>query len=164
MFGAVLVVGAAQYTWARPFPHFSSARPRHPCHTTMPPSDPAMPPRDADLATTWAYLEEGIDQIMNHLPEGGSTGLQAAYRRGISNSPSRVLDVSYSKHMNLSTVAYNYCVSSPVHGNIDASVGLGGRSTSLFYSISSRCQTTARLTRSLSCSSRRQIDGLWSLQ
>ena len=65
---------AAQYTWVRPFPHFSSTRPRHPCYTTMPPSDAAMPPANADLATTWAYLEEGIDQIMNHLREGGSTG------------------------------------------------------------------------------------------
>jgi cullin 1 len=34
--------------------------------------------------------------------------------------------------MNLYTVAYNYCVSSRMHGNIDASVGLGGRSASLF--------------------------------
>ena len=37
----------------------------------MPPSDPAMPPANADIATTWAYLEEGIDYIMNG---GGSTG------------------------------------------------------------------------------------------
>ena len=33
-----------------------------------------------------------------------------------------------------------------------------------FYSLFSPCQTTARLTRSLSCSSRRQLDGLCSLQ
>jgi len=127
---------------------------------TMPPSDPAMPPANADLATTWAYLEEGVDHIMNRLREGGSTGTIPSYPLSISNSPSRVLGVSYSKYMNLYTVAYNYCVSSRMHGNIDASVGLGGRSTSLFYSLFSPCQTTARLTRSLSCSSRRQLDGL----
>ena len=40
----------------------------------MPPSDPTMPPANADLATTWAYLEEGVDHIMNRLREGGSTG------------------------------------------------------------------------------------------
>lgn len=36
--------------------------------------------------------------------------------------------VTYAKYMNLYTVAYNYCVSSRMHGNLDASVGLGGRS------------------------------------
>ena len=53
-------------------PHFSSARPCHYCHATMPPSDPAMLPANADLATTWAYLKEGIDPIMRG--ESGSTG------------------------------------------------------------------------------------------
>ena len=31
-----------------------------------------MPPANADLATAWAYLEEGIDYIMNG--KGESTG------------------------------------------------------------------------------------------
>ncbi|KAG8788187.1 hypothetical protein FRC15_005626 [Serendipita sp. 397] len=64
-----------------------------------------MPPANADLQTTWAYLEEGVDHIMTRLKEG----------------------ISYSKYMNLYTVAYNYCVSSRMHGNLDSSVGLGGR-------------------------------------
>lgn len=68
-----------------------------------------MPPANADLQTTWAYLEEGVDHIMTRLKDG----------------------ISYSKYMNLYTVAYNYCVSSRMHGNLDSSVGLGGRSTSL---------------------------------
>ncbi len=33
-----------------------------------------MPPANADLATTWAYLEEGVDHIMNRLREGAPTG------------------------------------------------------------------------------------------
>ena len=65
-----------------------------------------MPPANADLQTTWAYLEEGVDHIMTRLRDG----------------------ISYSKYMNLYTVAYNYCVSSRMHGNLDSSVGLGGRS------------------------------------
>jgi len=74
-------------------------------------------------------------------------GLQEAYRHSISNSPSRVLGVDFSNipypnSMNLYTVIYNYCLSTRTHGK------------SLFYSFSPR-QTTARLTRSLSCSSRR---------
>lgn len=76
----------------------------------MPPAqtDAPMPAANADLATTWAYLEEGVDHIMTRLREG----------------------ISYSKYMNLYTVAYNYCVSSRMHGNLDSSVGLGGRSES----------------------------------
>ncbi|KAF8917037.1 Cullin-domain-containing protein [Mucidula mucida] len=54
----------------------------------MPPSEP-IPPANADLATTWAFLEEGVDHIMTKLQTG----------------------VSYSKYMALYTVAYNYCVS-----------------------------------------------------
>ena len=44
----------------------------------MPPSDPAMPPANADLATTWAYLEEGVDHIMNRLREGVSSHISSA--------------------------------------------------------------------------------------
>ena len=46
-----------------------------------------MPPPNADLATTWKYLEEGVDHIMTKLQTG----------------------VSYSKYMSLYTVSYNYC-------------------------------------------------------
>ncbi|TFK87628.1 Cullin-domain-containing protein [Polyporus arcularius HHB13444] len=53
-----------------------------------------MPPPNADLATTWAYLEEGVDHIMTKLQTG----------------------VSYSKYMSLYTVSYNYCTSSKMHG------------------------------------------------
>ena len=56
-----------------PLPALLLRRPRHLYSTTMPPSDPTMPPANADLATTWAYLEEGVDHIMNRLREGGST-------------------------------------------------------------------------------------------
>ena len=66
-------------------------------------AQPPMPPPNADLATTWAYLEEGVDHIMTKLQTG----------------------VSYSKYMSLYTVSYNYCTSSRMHGNQD--VGLQGR-------------------------------------
>ncbi|KAF7291605.1 CULLIN-2 domain-containing protein [Mycena chlorophos] len=50
----------------------------------------AMPSASADLQTTWAFLEDGVDHIMTKLQTG----------------------VSYSKYMSLYTVAYNYCTSS----------------------------------------------------
>lgn len=49
-----------------------------------------MPHANADLATTWAFLEEGISHIITR-PRTG---------------------VSYPKYMALSTVIYNYCTSS----------------------------------------------------
>ncbi|KAF8550830.1 Cullin-domain-containing protein [Imleria badia] len=64
-----------------------------------------MPPASADLATTWAFLEEGVDHIMTKLQTG----------------------VSYSKYMSLYTVAYNYCTSSRMHGAPDSAVGSGNR-------------------------------------
>ncbi|OSD07550.1 Cullin-domain-containing protein [Trametes coccinea BRFM310] len=64
-----------------------------------------MPPASADLATTWAYLEEGVDHIMTKLQTG----------------------VSYSKYMSLYTVAYNYCTSSKMHGTDPAGTGIGHR-------------------------------------
>ncbi|TFK28030.1 Cullin-1 [Coprinopsis marcescibilis] len=68
----------------------------------MPPqSGPPMPPASADLVTTWAYLEEGVDHIMTKLQTG----------------------VSYTKYMSLYTVAYNYCTSSKMQG--DGTIGLG---------------------------------------
>ncbi|TCD69043.1 hypothetical protein EIP91_009106 [Steccherinum ochraceum] len=63
-----------------------------------------MPPPHADLATTWKYLEEGVDHIMVKLQTG----------------------VSYSKYMSLYTVSYNYCTSSKMHG-AGEQVGLGQR-------------------------------------
>ncbi|KAI0712567.1 Cullin-domain-containing protein [Earliella scabrosa] len=64
-----------------------------------------MPPPNADLATTWAYLEEGVDHIMTKLQTG----------------------VSYSKYMSLYTVSYNYCTSSKMHGSGDQAGGMGHR-------------------------------------
>ncbi|KIM65778.1 hypothetical protein SCLCIDRAFT_1211764 [Scleroderma citrinum Foug A] len=64
-----------------------------------------MPPASADLATTWAFLEEGVDHIMTKLQTG----------------------VSYSKYMGLYTVAYNYCTSSRMHGAVDSNLGSGSR-------------------------------------
>ncbi|KAF6757458.1 Cullin [Ephemerocybe angulata] len=72
----------------------------------MPPANasPPMPPASADLVTTWAFLEEGVDHIMTKLQTG----------------------VSYSKYMSLYTVAYNYCTSSKMHGQ--EGIGLGSKS------------------------------------
>ena len=66
-----------------------------------------MPAPTADLATTWKYLEEGVDHIMTKLQTG----------------------VSYSKYMSLYTVSYNYCTSSKMHNTGDSST-LGQRSKS----------------------------------
>ncbi|PSR71940.1 hypothetical protein PHLCEN_2v12150 [Hermanssonia centrifuga] len=63
-----------------------------------------MPPATADLATTWAYLQEGVDHIMTKLQTG----------------------VSYSKYMSLYTVSYNYCTSSKMHTTSDQ-MALGQR-------------------------------------
>ncbi|KAG5648294.1 hypothetical protein DXG03_004866 [Asterophora parasitica] len=63
-----------------------------------------MPPATADLQTTWAFLEEGVDHIMTKLQTG----------------------VSYSKYMSLYTVAYNYCTSSKMHST-STELGIGNR-------------------------------------
>lgn len=65
---------------------------------------PAMPPASADLATTWPFLEEGVEHIMIRLHTG----------------------VTYSKYMNLYTAVYNYCTSSRLHGSFENSA-LGSR-------------------------------------
>ncbi|KAF8827739.1 hypothetical protein HHX47_DHR4000303 [Lentinula edodes] len=67
--------------------------------------EPPMPAASADLATTWAFLEEGVDHIMTKLQTG----------------------VSYSKYMSLYTVAYNYCTSSKIN-NTSSDSGIGGLS------------------------------------
>ena len=69
-------------------------------------SQPPMPAANADLATTWAYLEEGVDHIMTKLQTG----------------------VSYSKYMSLYTVSYNYCTSSRMHTGPGPDGGMAGRS------------------------------------
>ena len=74
-----------------------------------------MPPQNADLATTWAYLEEGVDHIMTKLQTG----------------------VSYSKYMSLYTVSYNYCTSSKMHGTGEQ--GLGHRSEYILSASPSSC-------------------------
>ncbi|KAG9308801.1 Cullin-domain-containing protein [Chiua virens] len=63
-----------------------------------------MPPASADMDTIWSFLEEGIDHIMNKLQTG----------------------VSSFKYMSLYTVAYNYCMSSRMHGSPDRTVGRTG--------------------------------------
>ncbi|KAF8490800.1 Cullin-domain-containing protein [Russula emetica] len=65
-----------------------------------------MPPATADLATTWAFLEEGVDHIMTKLHTG----------------------VSYTKYMNLYTVSYNYCTSSKMHSTTTSEQSVAGRS------------------------------------
>lgn len=75
-----------------------------------------MPPPNADLATTWAFLEEGVDHIMTKLQTG----------------------VSYSKYMALYTVSYNYCTSSKMHGGGET-LGMAGRSKFLpFHALTAR--------------------------
>ncbi|KAI0042482.1 Cullin-domain-containing protein [Auriscalpium vulgare] len=64
-----------------------------------------MPAASADLATTWSFLEEGVDHIMTKLQTG----------------------VSYSKYMSLYTVAYNYCTSSKMPTNTTAEIATPGR-------------------------------------
>ncbi|KAF8682947.1 Cullin protein [Rhizoctonia solani] len=75
-----------------------------PALTTAATGAPAMPPASADLATTWPFLEEGVEHIMIRLHTG----------------------VTYSKYMNLYTAVYNYCTSSRLHGSFENSA-LGSR-------------------------------------
>jgi hypothetical protein len=109
---------------------------------TMSNASPPMPPQSADLPTTWAFLEEGVDHIMTKLKTG----------------------VSYSKYMSLYTVAYNYCTSSKMHPSAgDHSAGAGNRSES-----SNRSTCILRCVPKRSCLSRhilsrRKPDGLGSV-
>jgi hypothetical protein len=61
----------------------------------------------------WAYLEEGVHQIMTRPNDG----------------------ISIAKYMNLYTVVVNYCTSSRMHGDLDSTVGLSGRSQCFLSSI-----------------------------
>lgn len=65
----------------------------------------SIPSKDMDLATTWAFLEEGVDHIMTKLHTG----------------------VSYSKYMGLYTVAYNYCTSSKMPNTTTTDLSTPGR-------------------------------------
>ncbi|CAK5269764.1 unnamed protein product [Mycena citricolor] len=65
----------------------------------------SMPATTADLKTTWEFLEDGVDHIMNKLQTG----------------------VSYSKYMSLYTVAYNYCTVSKMPSNPEAGTGITNR-------------------------------------
>jgi hypothetical protein len=69
-----------------------------------------MPPSTADLATTWAFLEDGINHIM------------------ATRNPQA--DVPYPKYMSLYTVVYNYCTSSRFNGTSSGAIGTGNRSKS----------------------------------
>lgn len=79
-----------------------------------------MPPASSDLATTWAFLEEGVDHIMTKLHTG----------------------VSYSKYMSLYTVSYNYCTSSRMHGTVEPAGG-GGRSVLLILFLATSSEAHA---------------------
>jgi hypothetical protein len=75
--------------------------------SSTPTANVSLPPPTADLATTWSFLEEGVDHIMTKLQTG----------------------VSYSKYMSLYTVAYNYCTSSKMHGSATDPAAMANRST-----------------------------------
>ncbi|KAF9975240.1 hypothetical protein BGZ73_001176 [Actinomortierella ambigua] len=77
-------------------------------------SYPPVPPQGSDINVTWAFLEQGIDQIMIRLEEG----------------------MTYKRYMDVYTVIYNYCTNSK--GSQDQSsiqtrgASLGGRDLYLY--------------------------------
>ncbi|KAF8204573.1 Cullin [Pholiota molesta] len=56
-----------------------------------------MPAKAADLEETWAYLNAGVDHIMNDLEKG----------------------LSFTGYTSLYTTVYNYCTSTKMHGRLD---------------------------------------------
>lgn len=56
-----------------------------------------MPPKTADLAETWAFLDKGVDRIMNNLEAG----------------------LAFTGYTSLYTTVYNYCTSTKMHGRLD---------------------------------------------
>ncbi|EIW58229.1 Cullin repeat-containing protein [Trametes versicolor FP-101664 SS1] len=74
--------------------------------------DPMPLPDAADLTTTWAYLEEGIDQTMS----GGDIP-------------------SYYTFMSLTTAVYNYCTFFPPPGTSSEPDGLEARRSALYDSL-----------------------------
>jgi len=82
-----------------------------------------IPQATADLATTWAFLEEGVDHIMTKLHTG----------------------VSYTKYMNLYTVSYNYCTSSKMHSTSSSEQSVAGRCRSFFTSLPRHADTLFQL-------------------
>jgi cullin 1 len=81
-----------------------------------------MPSPSADLATTWAFLQEGVDHIMTKLQTGVS------YSKVTSEDPIILFLIDASQYMALYTVAYNYCTSSKMHGSTTETIGIGNRS------------------------------------
>ncbi|KAG0231395.1 hypothetical protein BGW42_006523 [Actinomortierella wolfii] len=77
-------------------------------------SYPPVPPQGSDINVTWAFLEQGIDQIMIRLEEG----------------------MTYKRYMDVYTVIYNYCTnskSSQEHAPIQTrGASLGGRDLYLY--------------------------------
>ncbi|KAF9166185.1 hypothetical protein DFQ27_009054 [Actinomortierella ambigua] len=77
-------------------------------------SYPPVPPQGSDINVTWAFLEQGIDQIMIRLEEG----------------------MTYKRYMDVYTVIYNYCTNSK--GSQDSTpiqtrgASLGGRDLYLY--------------------------------
>ncbi|KAH9482249.1 Cullin-1 [Psilocybe cubensis] len=64
---------------------------------TVPNDFSTMPPRNAELDETWAYLNQGVDHIMNNLEKG----------------------LSFAGYTSLYTTVYNYCTSTKMHGRLD---------------------------------------------
>ncbi|KAF8914411.1 Cullin [Gymnopilus junonius] len=56
-----------------------------------------MPQKTADLDETWAFLNNGVDHIMNNLEKG----------------------LSFTGYTGLYTTVYNYCTSTKMHGRLD---------------------------------------------
>jgi cullin 1 len=56
-----------------------------------------MPPKTADLDETWAFLNAGVDHIMNHMERG----------------------LAFAGYTSLYTTVYNYCTSTKMHGRLE---------------------------------------------
>ncbi|KAF9405028.1 hypothetical protein BGZ94_003806 [Podila epigama] len=62
------------------------------------------PPHGSDIVATWAFLEQGIDQIMNRLEDG----------------------LTYKRYMEIYTVIYNYCTTKTTNDPMSASIQTRG--------------------------------------
>ncbi|GJJ68520.1 cullin 1 [Entomortierella parvispora] len=62
------------------------------------------PPHGSDINVTWAFLQQGIDQIMNRLEEG----------------------LTYKRYMEIYTVIYNYCTTKTTGDGMTASIQTRG--------------------------------------
>ena len=68
-----------------------------------------MPPATADLATTWAFIEDVVDRMMTD-----------------------TASVPYAMYMNLYAVSFNYCTTSKMHSPTSSKQSVAGRCLSLF--------------------------------